>query len=59
MTHPNVSKFLGVNGDMERGPLNVISEWMAGGDIVEYIENNSVNRLELVRDSFPFPIFLG
>ena len=35
---------------MEKGQFVTLSEWMEHGTIMEYIESNSVNRLELVRD---------
>ena len=34
--------------------LTTVSEWMAHGNIMEYIRKNRVNRLDLVRD-FTFP----
>ena len=54
VSHPNVLKLVGVQGDMEKGQFVTVSEWMAHGNIMQYIKNNSVNRLELVR-SFTFP----
>ena len=33
---------------MEKAQLATVSEWMARGSVVEYIIQNSVNRLELV-----------
>jgi len=54
VSHPNVLKLAGVQGDMEQGQFITVSEWMARGDIMQYIKNNSVNRLELVR-GFAFP----
>jgi len=54
MSHPNVLKLIGVQGDMEKGQFINVSEWMAHGNIMQYIKNNSVNRLELVR-GFTFP----
>ena len=35
---------------MEKGQFITVSEWMANGNIMEYIKHNHVNRLELVRD---------
>ena len=52
LLHPNVLKLAGVQGDMEKGHFITISEWMKNGNIMEYIKNNHVNRLELVR--YPF-----
>ena len=49
LSHPNILKLTGVQGDMDKGQFVAISEWMACGNIMEYIQNNHVNRLELVR----------
>ena len=49
LSHPNILKLTGVQGDMDKGQFVAISEWMASGNIMEYIQNNHVNRLELVR----------
>ena len=54
LSHPNVLGLVGVQGDMEKGPFVTVSEWMVRGDIMQYIRNGHVNRLELVRD-FTFP----
>ena len=54
LSHPNVLKLIGVHGDMEKGQFTTVSEWMAHGNIMEYIKNNHTNRLELVR-AFTFP----
>jgi len=54
LSHPNVLKFSGVQGDMEKGQFITVSEWMTHGNIMEYIRKNHVNRLGLVRDlTFP------
>ena len=39
---------------MEKGQFVTVSEWMAHGNIMQYIKNNHTNRLELVR-TFTFP----
>jgi len=39
---------------MDKGQFITVSEWMAHGNIMEYIRKTPVNRLELVRD-FTFP----
>ena len=54
VSHPHVLKFVGVQWDMENGQFDTVSEWMAHGNIMDYIRNNHVNRLELVR-GFSFP----
>ena len=56
LSHPNVLKLVGVLGNTEEGQFT-ISEWMQHGNIVKYIKNNHVNRLDLVRDFAP-PHFL-
>ena len=58
LSHPNVLKFAGVLGDMEKGQFSTVSEWMAHGNIMKFIENNGVNRLELVCTPPP-PIPIG
>jgi hypothetical protein len=50
VSHPNILNFAGVQGDMENGQFVTVSEWMEHGNIMEYIKNNHVNRLELVHD---------
>ena len=55
MSHPNILKLVGVRGDMDQGQFITISEWMAHGNIMEYIRKNPANRLELVR-GFTVPV---
>jgi len=43
-------KLVGVHGDMEKGQFSTVLEWMAHGNIMDFIRNNHINRLELVRD---------
>ena len=58
LSHPNVLKLVGVLWDMEKGQFTTVSEWMAHGNIMEYIRNNHTNRLELVRTlTFPTTSF--
>ena len=54
LSHPNILTLVGVQGDMEKGQFVTVSEWMAHGNIMEYIKSNHTNRLELVR-GFAFP----
>lgn len=49
LSHPNILKFVGVHGDMDKGEFTAVSELTAHGNIMEYIRKNRVNRLELVR----------
>jgi serine/threonine protein kinase len=45
LEHPNIVPFLGVTID----PLELISDWMPGGDLPGYIANHpNVDRLSLV-----------
>ena len=45
MTHPNVLPLLGIAVD----PLQLVSNWMSGGALLEYIESNpQTDRLGLV-----------
>ncbi|KAF9789124.1 kinase-like domain-containing protein, partial [Thelephora terrestris] len=48
LSHPNVLKLLSAYGDMEKGPLTTVSEWVTGGDIMEYTKHNPANRLALL-----------
>jgi serine/threonine protein kinase len=50
LSHPNVLKLVGVQGDMGTGQFVTVSEWMAHGNIMGYIKKNRTNRLELVRN---------
>ena len=50
LAHPNVLKLVGVHGDMGKGQFSTVSEWMAHGNIMQFIKNNHTNRLDLVRD---------
>ena len=46
LAHPNVVPLLGITTD----PLQLVSYWMSGGDLTEYITNYpDANRLSLVR----------
>jgi serine/threonine protein kinase len=49
LSHPNVLKLHGVQGDMKIGEFITVSEWMKHGNVMDYIKLNHVNRLELVR----------
>ena len=53
LSHPNVLELIGVKEDVKKGEFVTVSEWMAHGTIMDYIENHHTNRLELVR-SFSF-----
>ena len=50
LSHPNILKLVGVQGDMGKGQFVTVSEWMAHGNIMGYIKKNRTNRLELVRN---------
>jgi len=53
LTHPNVLPLLGVTID----PLQLVSNWMSGGDLPEYIEKHpGADRLGLV--GFPSVMFI-
>lgn len=54
ISHPNILRFVGVKGDMAKGQFVTVSEWMARGNIMDYIRKNTANRLDLVHD-YPFP----
>lgn len=45
LTHPNIVPLLGITPS----PLQLVSEWMGGGDLTEYVKRNAnVDRLGLV-----------
>ena len=45
LAHRNVAPLLGVTVD----PIQLISDWMSGGDLVEYIANSpGADRVDLV-----------
>ena len=48
LSHPNVLNLIGVSDTLEEGRFSMVSEWMAGGNIVEYVRNNAGNHLRLV-----------
>jgi len=52
LTHPNIVPFKGVTLD----PLQIVSEWMPGGDLTDYISlNPQANRINLVSPFLPPP----
>ena len=64
LNHPNIVPFKGVTFD----PLQLVSEWMPGGDLREYVKNSrDTNLIILVRSFFtnfnaaphPSPQLLG
>jgi hypothetical protein len=58
LSHPNILKLAGVQGDMEKGQFITVSEWMTHGNIMKYLRNNHANRLGLVRGiAFPRHFF--
>ena len=46
LSHPNVLKLVGVLGDIRWRQFATVSEWMAHGNIIEYIGKNATNRLD-------------
>ena len=50
LSHPNILKLVGVQEDTKRLQFATVSEWMGGGNIMEFIQGNHANRLELVSD---------
>ncbi|KAF9647913.1 kinase-like protein [Thelephora ganbajun] len=48
LAHPNVLELVGAQWDMNEAQFTTVSKWMACGNIMQYIKNNSVNRLELL-----------
>ena len=48
LSHPNILKLVGIQGDINKGQFTIVSEYMAHGNVMQYIKANYVNRLELV-----------
>ena len=49
LAHPNILPLLGITGD----PFQLISDWVSGWDLPDYIKNTNANRLGLVGVSCP------
>jgi serine/threonine protein kinase len=48
LSHPNVLNLIGVPDTLEDGRFSMVSEWMANGNIMEYVRSNAGNHLKLV-----------
>jgi len=48
LSHPNVLKLVGVLGGIGQYQFATVSEWMAHGNIMQYIREKATNRLGLV-----------
>ena len=49
LSHPNVLPLLGVSVSENPRHFRIVSEWMANGNVMEYIKSNpEANRLRLV-----------
>ena len=55
LSHPNILRLVGVQEDIKKRQIATVSEWMARGNIMEYISKNHSNRLEHVCSRFTFP----
>ena len=56
LRHPNILRLLGVT--MSENRFVIVSEWMVGGDVNEFVKvHPGVNRLELVRSFLMVLIF--
>ncbi|KAF9781293.1 kinase-like domain-containing protein [Thelephora terrestris] len=51
LSHPNVLNLIGVSDTIEEGRLSVVYEWMANGNIMEYVRTNAGNHLKLLEDA--------
>ncbi|KAF9648265.1 kinase-like protein [Thelephora ganbajun] len=49
--HPNVLNLIGVPDTLEDGRFSMVSEWMANGNIMEYVRSNASNHLKLLADA--------
>ena len=48
LSHPNVLNLIGIPDTLDDGKFSMISEWMANGNIMEYVRKNAGNYLKLV-----------
>jgi serine/threonine protein kinase len=48
LSHPNVLNLIGVLDTLEDGMFSTISEWMAHGNVMEYVTSHAGNHLKLV-----------
>ena len=48
LSHPNVIGLIGVPDTLGDGRFSMVSEWMANGNIMEYVRDNASNHLKLV-----------
>ena len=48
LSHPNILDLIGVPDTLEDGKFSMVSEWMANGNIMEYVRSNAGNHLKLV-----------
>ena len=56
LIHPSVVPFIGVTFD----PLQIVSEWMSGGNLTTHIASNpQTNRITLVSPFFDLPMKCG
>ena len=54
LSHPNVLYLIGAPDTLEDGMFSVVSEWMANGNIMEYVRNSPGNHLKLVGHDYTF-----
>ena len=50
-SHPNILPLIAVKIKPDAGEFSMISEMMINGNVVDYIRENGVNRVRLVRPS--------
>jgi len=59
LRHPNVVPLIGVTMMSDQNHFGMISEWMVGGDIKNFLQvNPGADRLKLVRFLFKVLVFL-
>jgi len=59
LSHPNVLDLVGVPDTLEDGRFSTVSEWMANGNIMEYVRDNAGNHLKLVGHNCAFLLLLN
>ena len=58
LSHPNVLNLIGVPDTLEDGSFSMVSEWMANGNIMEYVCSNDGDHFQLVGFSRIYPCYL-
>ena len=58
LSHSNILDLIGVPDTLEDGSFSMVSEWMANGNIMEYVCSNDGNHFQLVGFNSIYPCYL-